>query len=98
MKSYIIFNDGGKILRCGICAGDDFKKQAKDSEFVMEGRANDTTQKIVGGKIVNKTPAEIAVDNPLPVSFENRIANITNEQYQKLLERISALEKLEAKQ
>lgn len=75
------------------------KLQAKKGEFIMEGEANDSIQKIVGqGKnrrIVKKTPQEIETDNPTPpeISESQRPAYITNEQWQDVLKRLSALEK-----
>lgn len=68
--------------------------QAKEDEFVMEGTANDTTQKIVNGKIVNKTPEEIERDNPAPPEIPKgkRHAQITNEQWQNVLNRLEKLE------
>lgn len=56
MKNYIIYNSDGDILRVGICSNDnDFSLQAGEGEFILEGTANDVTQKIVDGQIVNKT-------------------------------------------
>ena len=56
MKNYIVYNSDGDILRVGICSNDnDFSLQAGEGEFVLEGTANDVTQKIVDGQIVNKT-------------------------------------------
>jgi hypothetical protein len=94
MMNYIVHNADGKILSTGSCSARDFGKQAGPGEFVMEGIADDRTQKIVGDKIVSKTPEEIAEDNPpVPdVPFEKQPAYITNEQWQELLERLDRLE------
>lgn len=94
MKNFIIYNSSGKILATGCCQDSDFKMQAKNGEFVMEGIANDITQKIVNGKIVDKTSEEIEHDEPTrpPLPFEKEQAQITNEQYQAMLDRLSALE------
>lgn len=55
MKNYIVYNSNGDILRVGICSNDnDFSLQAGEGEFVLEGTANDATQKIVDGQIVDK--------------------------------------------
>jgi len=94
MKRFIVYNSKGQILRTGSCPDSIFFRQAHDGEFVIEGKANDVTQKIVGGKIVNKTPEEIEADNPtpIPVPFEKRPAQITNEQWQGILNRLDNLE------
>lgn len=94
MKNYIVYDNSGTILRTGCCSKGDFFLQVGDGEFVMEGIANDVTQKIVDGKVVDKTPEEIEADNPtpIPVPFEKQPANITNEQWQNILNRISELE------
>lgn len=62
----------------------------------MEGTADDVTQKVIGrGKlrrIVDKTPEEIQAEEPSPeISFDERAANITNKQWQDVLNRIKVL-------
>lgn len=90
---YIVYNQDGKIMRTGVCNKDVLHLQAvNDDELTMEGTANDVIQKIINGKIVNKTPEEIEADNPT-VPFEERPAFITNKQLQNVLDRISVLEK-----
>ena len=93
---FIVYNRNGKILRTGICAAQDLFLQAGDSEFVMEGAANDITQKIanagIKGKVVNKTTEEIELDSPVVLAGEQP-ANITNEQWQDVLKRLDKLEK-----
>ncbi len=60
---------------------------------------NDALQKVIGkGKlrrIVNKTPQEIEAELPslLTIPVGERLANITNEQWQSVLNRIDNLEK-----
>lgn len=93
---FVVYNKStGKILRSGHCQDRAFSKQAQEGEEVLEGVANDVRQKIVAGKIVDKTSEEIERDNPKRkrISFEKRRANISNEQYQNLLQRIERLEK-----
>jgi len=94
MKFFIIHNQKGKILSTGFCSNRDFNLQAQKDEFVIEGRANDITQKVVEGKVVDKTPEEIKAEKPksIEMSFEKQKANITNEQLQIILNRIVALE------
>lgn len=84
MKSYIVYDEEGKILRTGICPDEAFLKQAQTGEFVMEGAANDYFQKIVGGRVVDKTPEEIAEENPPEpvVPWEDQPARITNREWE----------------
>jgi len=54
MTSYIIYNIQGEILRTGSCPDDMFELQKNGDEYIIAGQANDLTQKIVGGKVVDK--------------------------------------------
>jgi len=102
MKRYIVYNSEGKILRTGGCPKDIFDKQAHKGEFIIEGIANDVTQKVnflldidsqpIDARVVNKTPEEIEADKPPAIPFEHKPANITNEQWQDVLNRLDALE------
>ena len=105
MKNFIVYNIKGKILRTGNCQNSTLHSQVKENKFVMEGTANDITQKIefdgldvdgqpINPRVVDKTPEEIETDNPKikPKPFEKQIAYITNEQYQALLDRLETLE------
>ena len=98
MKSFIVYNVQGKILRTGFCQDKNIYGQAGEAEFVMEGEADDITQKVINvgikGKIVDKTPEEIEADNPKPIEIpvEKQLANITNEQWQDVLDRFKKLE------
>jgi len=94
MIAFTVYNVSGKILRTGVCSETDFKSQAGNDEIVIRGTANDVTQKVVDGKIVDKTPGEIAIDNlPRPVvQHEKQAAHITNKQWQAVLDRIAELE------
>lgn len=84
MKSYIVYNNDGKILRTGMCPDEAFLKQAQVGEFVMEGAASDYSQKIVNGKVVNKTPEEIVAENPPEpeVPWGDQPAQITNKEWE----------------
>jgi len=102
MKNFIVYDEHGKILRTGFCQDNTFYLQAQDGEFVIKGKANAATQKVVGigvdGKVVDKTPEEIeAAKPPQPKQIPERqqTANITNEQLESIVQR---LDKLETKQ
>lgn len=53
MKNYIVYNADGKILKTGICPDNMIDAQAGD-HYSMEGIADDATQKIADGMIVDK--------------------------------------------
>lgn len=88
MKTFIVYDSDGRILRTGTCQDNDFAKQAKAKEFVMEGTANDVTQKIVDGRVMNRTAEEM----PKPTFPAQVPARITNEQWQDVLCRLRNLE------
>ena len=55
MTHYIIYiGSTGEILRTGTCPDEMMPLQAHDGEAVMEGKANDETQMVVGGQVVDK--------------------------------------------
>jgi len=54
VKNFVVYEEGGTILRSGVCAEADFVIQAQDGEFILEGVADDATQMVVDGKIVDK--------------------------------------------
>ena len=93
MSHYIVFNPAtGKILRSGTCPARAIQKQAGPGETVIEGKADDAKQKIVGGKVAAKTQAEIDADKPPEVKPEDMPAHITNKQWQGIQDRVTALE------
>lgn len=59
MKNYIVYNSDGKILRTGMCTDDSLEIQAQENEFVIEGEADDETQRIKNGKVVNISKSEL---------------------------------------
>lgn len=103
---YIIYNKAGKIFRLVECPPAMSKIQAKKGKFIMEGTANDATQKVefdgfdvngqpINPRIVDKTPEEIEAEKPKPppkILFEKRAAAITNKQWQDVLDRLEKLE------
>lgn len=95
MKNYIIYNNNGKILRIGSCSDDCFNLKAQKDELIIEGSADDCTQKVVNDKVVDKTPEEIASEQPPdpdPIPHEKQVVFITNEQWQSVLDRLIVLE------
>ena len=54
MKSFVVYNDQGEILRTGACQDDDLSVQAGEGESVLEGEADDLTQMVVDGAVVDK--------------------------------------------
>lgn len=93
---FIVHNQEGKILRTGECTAHDLPLQAHkdEGEFAIKGVADDSTQKIVDGKVAGKTPAEVEAEKPKPVPVGQQQANITNEQWEDVLRRLEALEKV----
>lgn len=62
MRKFVVYDKDGHILRTGICPEGSMDLQRSDGQFVMEGVANDATQHVVDGKIVDKPPADNPVD------------------------------------
>lgn len=106
--NYPIYNKTGKILRVVTCSKAMSKIQAKEDEFIMEGAANDSTQKVefdgfnekgrpINPRIVDKPPEEIEAEKPSePSKLIKRIkqsAYITKEQWEDVLKRLDDLEK-----
>lgn len=104
MKNFIIYNKEEKILSTGSCQDKDLKLQGIGN-FILEGTANDVTQKVefdgldidgqpINPRVVDKTPAEIEADNPIipEIPEGQRLAYITNEQWQDVLNRFDKLE------
>ena len=95
MINYTVFDKvTGKILRSGSCPGGDLNSQAASGEIVIEGESNDVTQKVVDGEIVDKTTEEIEAAKPVDVPVGKRSAQITNEDWQTILDRLDALESI----
>jgi hypothetical protein len=58
VKNFVVYEEGGTILRSGVCAEADFVIQAQDGEFILEGVADDATQMVVDGSVVDKEHVE----------------------------------------
>jgi len=106
--NYIIYNKEGNIQRSGSCPGFLFDAEAhKPDEFVIEGEANDSIQKVqfdgfddegqpINPRVVDKTSEEIEADKPPKppeIPETQKPAKITNEQLQAIFNRITNLEK-----
>ena len=84
--NYIVYDESGTILRTGICPDDMFSLQAQQGETVMEGIANDIEDRIIKGKIVRKSEAEINVikeamkPDPKELLIRQRMSEIVRKQ------------------
>ncbi len=96
MTQFIVHNIHGKIQRTGNCPLGMVNMQVGPDEFVIEGEADDTKHKIVDGKLIDKTPAEILANNPPPpiIADEDKPAKITRGQLKQMLARITTLENI----
>ena len=65
MKSFIIYDSDGFILRTGSCVDSDLDMQAGDNEFVMEGIADDLIHMIIDGKVCNRPEPDQPTDAEL---------------------------------
>jgi hypothetical protein len=64
MQSYIIFNPAtGEILSTGACVSAKLPTPPQGM-VVMRGVANDALQKVVDGKVVDKSPSELPPPRP----------------------------------
>lgn len=59
MKSFIVYNDDGQILRTGTCPNGSLLLQAREDENVIEGVADDSIHIIVNGKVQEKQVDEL---------------------------------------
>lgn len=65
MKRFFVHDAEGNIVRTGVCADEDLRLQAREGQTVVEGEANDATQKFVDGVLVDKpgpTESEMKAD------------------------------------
>ena len=92
MKSYIVLDENEKVQGHGICQDMDFESQAQEGQHVIEGKINDHRQKVVDGKVVDKTPEEIEADRPPRGKPEDEPIIVSKKDWQELQDRLSALE------
>ena len=72
--NYIVHDKDGIILRTGTCPDSMVQLQAGTDEFVMEGIANDIEDRIIKGKVVRKSEAEIdAIKNKMMIDPKERL-------------------------
>jgi len=69
MSQFIIYDAKGKILRTGTCSKNDYELQCGNDEFIMEGVADDETQMVVNGQVIDKPDTLI---QPEIILRENR--------------------------
>jgi|TARA_R110000744_G_scaffold349431_1_gene455095 hypothetical protein len=71
MKQFIIHSTDGVILRTGTCPDEVFSLQRSGDELIMEGVADDSTQRIVDGEVVAK-PALTSTEQAAVAMLEIR--------------------------
>jgi len=82
MKSFIVYDSEGFILRTGSCVDSDLEMQAGDNEFVMEGIADDLIHMIIDGKVCNQPEPDQPTDAELILIVQ---ANVRARRNQRLL-------------
>lgn len=89
-QAYIMYNPvTGEIFKTGACVS--AKRPTPPSGMkVMQGVANDATQKIEDGKVVDKSPDELPP--PRPEHVPRKILKQT--EWDELIKRIEILEKI----
>jgi len=88
MKNFIVYSKNtGEILRTGTCPSNMISIQAsKLNEKVIEGVANDLTEKIYKGTVIKKSGAEIYAyeeatkPNPVEVLIQLKMKELLREQ------------------
>jgi len=93
MKSFIIYHRAnGEILRTGSCPNNMLSLQIRSfNEKLIEGRANDLTDKISNGKVISKSQEELAADEK--ANLPNPTELLIQQKMQQLL-RTQAVEEL----
>jgi hypothetical protein len=89
---YVYDTATGEILRTGVCPLRDLELQAGAGETVEKGVADCGEHKVVNGDLVEMTQEEKDAKKPTVLPFEKQSAFISNEQWESLVERVSALE------
>jgi len=102
----IVSQNAGRMLRIVGCPPAYIGSQIKDNEYVMKALndVNDVTQKIefdglnfigqpINPKVVDKTPAEIALEKSPEIPEGEKGKFITKDMWQNVLDRLAELEK-----
>lgn len=87
---FLVHDASGRILRTGYCSLRDLRTQAQVGEVVLEAEANDHLQKVVNGRIRDKTPEEITQRQEPPP--EKQRAFISQEDWELFQSRFHALD------
>ena len=61
-KKYTVYSDVGKIVKTVTCLPCDIQVNTKEGQFYVEGIGNSQIQKVVDGKIIDKTSQELATE------------------------------------
>ena len=95
---FAIYDDHGAILRTGSCPPFMLDLQIRDGEHLLEGRADARRQKVVGGKVVDKSAEEMAEQHAREAArmeryrTKDRPVTILSSEWTDLLARVQALE------
>lgn len=95
--NFIVYKDK-KILRTGSCPASMMSIQAGPGQKVKEGKlrdgTDDSTQKMQGDQVADKTPEEIEKENPTrpPIPEDEKTKHIKNKDWDDILLRLAALE------
>lgn len=72
MKNFVIYDSEGTILRTGSCPDEVFALQRSGDEIILEGVADDATQYVVDGVVVDK-PAPTSAELTAIAMYELRL-------------------------
>ena len=97
MSHYIVYESiTGKIKRTGNCPFHMIVHQARThaGEVSIEGKADDDIHKIINGKVVSKTSAEILADkySMTPIPENEKMKHVNKKDWQDVIDRLEALE------
>lgn len=97
MMEYYIYVSTGQILKSVRTSNLTFlKSRLKDGEFLGEGKVDDSKQMIVDGNVIDGqvSPEDRAPDvvAPFPIRLRTTQVDITKEELQSILDRLTTLE------
>lgn len=76
--NYAIYNSQGKILRTVHCDPSQAAIQAQEGEYVTEGSANDETQYVKDGKIIDRPANPSTIDKTTIIADDTDACLISN--------------------